>query len=151
GSLLLGPAPTEEDVSEALAGHGLRVTRVPDIEERIAALLADGHVVAHVDGPMEFGPRALGNRSVLCGATDVRINDWLNRRFRRSEFMPFAPATLDEHADALYQGITGGRLAAAYMTMTFTCTARMREEAPAAVHVDSTARPQLVSALSYPR
>src|SRR5262249_41550894 len=105
GSLMLGPIPGEHEVEAALAGRGFQVTRSSEIEETIASLLADGHVVAHVDGRMEFGPRALGNRSVLCPATDPRINEWLNRRFHRSEFMPFAPATLAEHAEALFEGL----------------------------------------------
>jgi carbamoyltransferase len=151
GSLMLGPASTPRDVDAALSGSGLHVTRAGDIEERIGALLADGHVVAHVADRMEFGPRALGNRSVLCPATDPRVNDWLNRRFRRSEFMPFAPATLAEHAEACFVGLRGGCIAARYMAMTFTCTTRMRDEAPAAVHVDGTARPQVVDAREAPR
>jgi carbamoyltransferase len=64
--------------------------------------------------------------------------------------MPFAPATLDEDAPHCYVGLGGGRDAARYMTMTFDCTPRMRAESPAAVHVDGTARPQVVSAHEHP-
>ena len=59
--------------------------------------------------------------------------------------MPFAPATLAEDADACYVGLAGSHDAARYMTMTFDCTPKMRAESPAAVHVDGTARPQVVS------
>jgi carbamoyltransferase len=72
------------------------------------------------------------------------VNKWLNDRLRRTEFMPFAPITLAEHADALYEGIDKCRYSAEFMTITTNCTARMKRESPAAVHVDGTARPQLV-------
>lgn len=149
-SMLLGPAPSEAEIETVLGREGLQYRRVSDIEERIAALLAEGHVVARVGGRMEFGPRALGNRSILYQASDPSVNDWLNRRLQRSEFMPFAPATLAEHAEACYEGLAGGREPARYMAMTFACTSRMKQEAPAAVHVDGTARPQVVSREDYP-
>jgi carbamoyltransferase len=149
-SLFIGPDLDESRIAEALAAGGFRHTRVPDIDERVGALLAEGHVVARCTGPMEFGPRALGNRSILCEAGDPGINDRLNQRLRRSEFMPFAPATLEEHADACYVGLAKGLAPARYMAMTFACTARMREEAPAAVHVDGTARPQILSPRTTP-
>jgi len=148
--LYLGLAPAEQEMTECVMRSGFKYTHTPEIEERIAALLAEGYVVARVVGRMEFGPRALGNRSILCQATDPSINGWLNERLRRSEFMPFAPATLAEHAPSCYVGLDRGRQAARYMTMTFACTSRMRQEAPAAVHVDGTARPQVVSPDDHP-
>lgn len=149
-SLYLGPEASEAEIADTLAKSGLRYSYVPNIEERIAELLADGQVVARFQGRMEYGPRALGNRSVLCQATNAAINDWLNERMGRSEFMPFAPVTLEEHANSCYVGLGAGREAARYMAMTFSCTPRMRAEAPAAVHVDGTARPQIVSSDDYP-
>jgi carbamoyltransferase len=148
--LYLGPEPSGGDIGAVLAASGLRYQRVDDIEERVGALLAEGHVVARCSGRMEFGPRALGNRSILCEAVDPAVNDVLNRRLGRSEFMPFAPATLDEDAERCYLGLEKGRHTARYMAMTFDCTARMRDEAPAAVHVDGTARPQIVTAAEQP-
>ena len=150
GRLALGPSAPEEEIATALAASGLRYRRVADIHERIAALLAEGQVVARFDGRMEFGPRALGHRSILCAATDPSVNDWLNQRLRRSEFMPFAPATLAEDAAARYEGLASGRDAARYMAMTFDCTPTMRAESPAAVHLDGTARPQVVSREDQP-
>jgi carbamoyltransferase len=72
------------------------------------------------------------------------VNQWLNDRLRRSEFMPFAPLSRAASADALYEGIDKVRHAAEFMTVTTRCTPRMQRESPAAVHVDGTARPQLV-------
>jgi len=150
GPLDLGVAATDEEIAGAVAHTGLRHQRVDDIHERVAELLARGEFVARFQGRMEFGPRALGHRSILYRATDPSANDWLNKRLHRSEFMPFAPATLAEDAAACYVGLDGGRAAARYMTMTFDCTPKMRAESPAAVHVDGTARPQIVSVSDNP-
>ncbi|MCM8811713.1 MAG: hypothetical protein NC910_01505 [Candidatus Omnitrophica bacterium] len=151
-TLYLGPGPAEKEIARALSQSGLNYKHIPDrIEEKVAELLADGQIVARFDGRMEFGPRALGNRSILCQATDPTINDWLNKRLQRSEFMPFAPATLAEDADARYIGIASARKPARHMTITFDCTPLLRSEAPAAVHVDGTARPQVVSEKDNPQ
>ena len=151
-SLYLGPEPAEAEIAAELKKSGLSFQHLPGtIEEKIAELLAQGHIVARFSGRMEFGPRALGNRSILCQATDPGINDRLNHQLHRSEFMPFAPATLAEHAQEFYIGLTPGRMPARHMTMTFDCTPRMKTEAPAAVHVDGTARPQVVSQEDNPQ
>lgn len=147
---LLGPAPTEDEVLQELRSSGLAYSRPDDMEDRVGELLAASSVVARCAGPMEYGPRALGNRSILYQASDPAVNDWLNRRLKRSEFMPFAPASLAEAAGDLYLGLDAARETAKYMAITFACTKKMREEAPAAVHVDGTARPQIVDAESYP-
>jgi hypothetical protein len=99
---------------------------------------------------MEYGPRALGNRSILYHAKEPAVNQWLNQRLGRTEFMPFAPATLFEKRHDCYRNIDGGEYAAQFMTLTFDCTESMKRDSPAAVHVDGTARPQLVSATSNP-
>jgi carbamoyltransferase len=78
-------------------------------------------------------------------AADPTVNSWLNKRLGRTEFMPFAPATMFEHRHASYKNIDGGEYAAQFMTITFDCTPEMMAKNPAAVHVDGTARPQLVT------
>ena len=93
---------------------------------------------------MEYGPRALGNRSILYQPTDPSVNDWLNVLLKRTEFMPFAPSTLTEYADEHYEGLDRARNSARFMTITFDCTDRMKETCPGVVHIDGTARPQLV-------
>ena len=52
---------------------------------------------------MEFGPRSLGNRSILVNAESKSVNNWLNKKLKRTEFMPFAPITLSEHANKIYK------------------------------------------------
>ena len=90
---------------------------------------------------MEFGPRSLGNRSILYPATEPSVNNWLNHKLKRSEFMPFAPVTLVEHANECYLNMEGVEETAQFMTITFECTENMKNQSPAVVHVDGIARP----------
>ena len=147
----LGPDLLEADCEAALTRAGLAYERPADLEQAIVDELVQGRVVARCEGRMEFGPRALGHRSILYPATDASVNRWLNDRLRRTEFMPFAPISLASAADELYEGIDAVRHSAEFMTVTTNCTARMRRESPAAVHVDGTARPQLVRAEAEPK
>jgi carbamoyltransferase len=147
---LLGNEITSPEVREALDGSGLDYEEIKDIEIHVASELAREQPVVRVAGRMEFGPRALGNRSILCNANDPTINNWLNTRLHRSEFMPFAPATLSSVADQYFLGVKNLGTSSEYMTMTVDCTKKMKDEAPAAVHIDGTARPQIVSVERYP-
>ncbi len=140
----LGPSYDDRQMEAALIEAGLRPERPKRWAEAVASLLADGKVVARFGGPMEYGPRALGNRSILCAATDPSVNDWLNQRLGRTEFMPFAPATLGGRHTSRYKDVERVELPARFMTITVECTDLMKREAPAAVHVDGTARPQIV-------
>ena len=149
-TMYLGPSESDAAIAQHLAASGLPYEHSAEVESRVASILAEGHEVARFCGAMEFGPRALGHRSVLASATDPGINDRLNQRLHRSEFMPFAPATLEDAVDQCYVGVAAGRDPARYMAMTFACTESMRREAPAAVHVDGTARPQVVSVRDAP-
>jgi carbamoyltransferase len=146
----LGPDFTSDQIADALKRAQLPFTTYKPIEPKIAMLIASGKVVARFDGRMEYGPRALGNRSILYHAKEPAVNQWLNQRLGRTEFMPFAPSTLYEHRDACYKHVKGSEYAATFMTLTFDCTDQMKRDCPAAVHVDGTARPQLVSAESNP-
>jgi carbamoyltransferase len=145
--VFLGPDIGAADVRQALERHGLRpeTLRRP-LEAEVAELLADGYVVARATGRMEYGPRALGNRTIMYQPDDPDVNDWLNRNLRRTEFMPFAPAVLHEERERCFGDMTGGEHAAEFMTMTFHCTPWMREAMAGVVHLDGTARPQLVRA-----
>jgi len=148
--VFFGPAYGETDIQHALQKHGLRYSKVKEPAERLAQLLRDGAVVGVYQGRMEYGPRALGNRSLLSAATDPHINQDLNARLRRNEFMPFAPITRIEDARSCYTDLAGAEHTAEFMTITCRCTDEMRRECPAVVHVDGTARPQLVRAEIHP-
>lgn len=139
-----GPGYTNADAEAAIRAAGLKYEVIEPIEPKIAELLSQSFVVARFEGRMEFGPRALGHRSILYMARDPQVNNWLNKRLKRTEFMPFAPSTLYEAAEQCFEGVSGAHHSAQYMTITFDCTPYFKEHCPAAVHVDGTARPQLV-------
>ncbi len=145
-----GPGYGVKEIEAAVGEQGMNAEHILDIDRKIAELLAQGHVVARFDGRMEYGPRALGNRSILYQPTDPAVNDWLNKRLKRTEFMPFAPVTLDEFAGQCYENLEGARYPATFMTITFNCTDWMKQHCPAVVHVDGTARPQLVDRKTNP-
>ncbi len=140
----LGPSFEPEEIRVALREADLSFTEPGNLAAEVAAAIHAGRVVGRFDGRMEYGPRALGNRSILYHAREPEVNHWLNQRLGRTEFMPFAPVTLWDHRQRCYEGLDGAELAAQFMTVTFDCTPWMREHCPAAVHVDGTARPQLL-------
>ncbi len=113
-------------------------------------LLVEGKAVGLFTLGAEYGPRALGARSILAAATDSRINEALNRRLERSEFMPFAPVVAAPDADEVFDLPAASRRAARFMTVTCRVRERWRDRIPAAVHVDGTARPQLIERAPNP-
>ncbi len=139
-----GEGFSDASIEAALSKAGLPFVRPDDIEERAAELLAEGRIVARFAGRMEWGPRALGNRSILVRTSDRAVVERLNTALARSDFMPFAPAVLDEDAALYCDGLEAARHSAEFMTVCFDCTDRMKREHPAVVHVDGTARAQLV-------
>lgn len=141
----LGNEYSDSEIEQALSGADLEFVHHPGrIEAEIADRLAEGKVVARFNGKMEYGPRALGNRTILYQPGDPSVNDWLNELLRRTEFMPFAPATLYEKAPDLFVDPDGALDSARFMTITFHCTDWMKKRCAGVVHVDGTARPQLV-------
>lgn len=149
-NVYLGPEYADDAIGKEIEKSGIQAQHSPNIHESIARLLAEGHVVARFTGRMEYGPRALGHRTILYQTTDPSVNDWLNEHLQRTEFMPFAPATLIDYADKCYHGINGAHDPARFMTITFDCTPYMQETSPGVVHVDGTARPQLVDETTAP-
>jgi carbamoyltransferase len=121
-----------------------------NVEREIGRRLAEGAVVARFNGRMEYGPRALGNRTIFYQATDPSVNYWMNDALKRTEFMPFAPIVMAEHAGQCFNNIEGAENTARFMTITFDCTEWMAKTCPGVVHVDNTARPQLVSERDNP-
>jgi len=144
-NMYLGTGYSEAELDTALARFPALSHRRPERMARtIAELLADRKIVARFDGRMEFGPRALGNRSILYYCGDRTVNDWLNHQLRRTEFMPFAPVGLWEDAREYFVLREGEMRPTEFMTLVVPCTEKMQTTCPAAVHVDGTARPQLV-------
>lgn len=139
-----GPSYSDAQIVQALDAAGVKYRKPENLAAEVARLIDEDKVVARFDGRMEYGPRALGSRSILCSARDPHINHSLNERLSRTEFMPFAPVTLWEERNKCYLNIEGAKHAAEFMTITVNCTPAMRDACPAAVHVDGTARPQLI-------
>ena len=140
----LGAEYSKGEIEKALIEHRVCFEEPENLEAQVAKCINEGKIVARFDGRMEYGPRALGNRSILYHAKEPEVNQWLNHQLGRTEFMPFAPVTLYEYRHEYYKNIEGAEHAAEFMTITFDCTEKMINECPAAVHVDGTARPQLV-------
>ncbi len=125
------------------AAPGVRQLDGTPVDVATEALCA-GKAGAIYAGRMEYGPRALGARSILASPASHDVNDSLNKRLERSEFMPFAPYVLEEDAARVFEITDVNRYAARFMTITCTVRAEWRARIPAVVHVDGTARPQIV-------
>jgi carbamoyltransferase len=145
GNVYLGPAPDPTEIDRLARQYELAFESADDLPDRVAELLTQKKVVGICRGRMEYGPRALGNRSILYAPTDPSVNDWLNKQLRRTEFMPFAPVTLIEAAEQCYVNGRKSAYTAGFMTVCYDCTDFMKRTQPAVVHVDGTARPQYIS------
>jgi carbamoyltransferase len=116
-----------------------------EIAPRVAALLADGNVVGWFQGRMEFGPRALGARSILANPTDPDMKERLNAKIKHREaFRPFAPSVLAEAAST-YFDVDGRDRESPFMLLLADVKPDKRHLVPAVTHVDGTARVQTVS------
>ncbi len=129
---------------EGVFGSGAAKRPVANAVEEAADLIVKGETVGTYLGRMEYGPRALGARSIMASAVDRTINDWLNKRLDRTDFMPFAPVVLAERAKDLFDLPDELAYTANFMTVTCNVKPEWRERIPACVHVDGTARPQLI-------
>jgi len=118
------------------------------IHEVTAQLLADGKLVGWVQGRAEFGPRALGNRSLLADPRRPEMKEVLNSRVKfREEFRPFAPSILDEHGDEWFEDYR----CSPYMERTLRWRPEVRDRVPAVVHINGTGRLQSVRREWNPR
>jgi carbamoyltransferase len=147
----LGPQFGEREVMSAVKAAGLTPRRSKNPARDAADMIADGNIVGWFQGRMEFGPRALGNRSLLADPRRPDTRAILNSRVKhREDFRPFAPSVLAEHADEWFD--VGPHLAS-HEYMLFACPTKpgRGERIPAVIHKDGTARVQLVRRASNPR
>jgi carbamoyltransferase len=138
-----GPAFDESSCRRAAEEARLKVGRLEEEElpARVAGLIAEGKIIAWFQGRMEWGPRALGNRSFLADPRRSDMKEIINRKIKlREPFRPFAPSILAEASERYF----GRKLDAPFMLTVFPVLAARRQEIPAVLHVDGTARPQLV-------
>lgn len=148
----LGITYPEERIEKAVRRPAVRITsscrRAPNVVEQTAELLSKGAVVGWFQGGSEFGPRALGNRSILADPRDARMQAHVNSRVKhRQGFRPFAPAVLAEHVAEYFEGIQESP----FMLLATSVVPAMREKIAAVVHVDGTARVQTVHKETNPR
>ncbi|MFO0683079.1 MAG: carbamoyltransferase C-terminal domain-containing protein [Sandaracinus sp.] len=143
----LGPAldPREVEAGLAVFGAKIRVERPHDLVGEVAEAIRAGAVVGWCQGRMEWGPRALGNRSILADPRRADMRDRVNHAVKlREGFRPFAPACLLEHASEWLE-MTGLR-ESPHMLFTVPVREEKRARIPAVTHVDGSARVQTVSA-----
>jgi carbamoyltransferase len=144
----VGPGFTDEETVAAARERGLEVERPADVVDVTADLLARGDVVGWMQGRMEYGPRALGNRSILADPTRADAKERVNAEVKfRESFRPFAPSVPLEVAGDWFEGVRPSP----YMLLAFPVRADCRARLPAVTHVDGSARVQTVTAEENPR
>ncbi|MGC2304756.1 carbamoyltransferase family protein [Candidatus Binatus sp.] len=145
----LGPSHPESAIDEALKtlASAISVTRFGSLEEtceRAAKMIAEGKVVAWHRGRMEYGPRALGNRSILADPSNPEMRDRVNAMVKKREaFRPFAPAVSIEEVDRWFD--VAPMTSLPYMIATVNVREEFRASLPAITHVDGSARVQTVA------
>lgn len=145
GPIYFGPEYTETEIEKSLNNYSnIKVEREEDIELRIARELVNGKVVARFSGRMEFGARALGNRSILADPRDWYVIKKINEAIKNRDFwMPFAPSILEERVDDYIINPKG--FYAPYMIMAFPTKQKAHKDLISALHpYDLTCRPQVV-------
>jgi carbamoyltransferase len=136
----LGRGFTDEELRAELERARIPYTRSANIAEEAAAMLADNGIVAWFQGRSEYGPRALGHRSLLAHPGHAANTERLNDVKGREQFRPIAPMVLHDRAEQIFDG----QLPSPYMLFVHEVRGGWRERIPAVVHVDGTARAQTV-------
>ena len=150
----LGPGYDDGEIEDFLRGSKLPYRRLEDVAGETAELIAEGKIIGWFQGRMEFGPRALGARSILASPIDPQMQAKLNEIKDREDFRPVAPAVLEEEADRWF--VEGGKNSGSEMRpspfMLFVVDVRpeVAPRIPAVRHSDGTARVQTVSRSQNP-
>jgi len=145
-----GPAFSNEECRHALNEAGLKYETVADevLLPRLAKMIADGAIVGWFKGRMELGPRALGSRSFLADPRRSDMREILNHKVKLREwFRPLAPSMLEEHGNEVF----GKEHHDPFMITVVAVAEEYKAKIPAVVHVDGSARPQMVSRRTNPR
>lgn len=152
-----GPQFGAHAIDKVLAGRKIEIAQasctvetIADVSElcwRAAAAIADGKVIGWFQGRMEWGPRALGNRSILCDPRRSDMKDILNATIKRREsFRPFAPSVLEDHVAEWFEENDQ----VPFMMQVFQIRPEKRQIIPAVTHVDGSGRLQTVSGRTNP-
>ncbi len=144
----LGPQYSDDEIRAVMQTYKLHGAPVPNVEAVTAGLLAEGKIVGWFQGRMEFGPRALGNRSILADPRRTEMRDRVNESVKfREGWRPFAPSCLEEAAGEYFEQCRH----APFMIITFNVRPDKRDVIPAVTHADGSARVQTVTRESNPR
>ena len=147
-NFFLGSVFEDQEIANVFFEYGMTVTRPENLFERTASRLAEGRIIGWFQGGAEFGPRALGNRSILTRPFPAEMKDYLNARVKfREEFRPFAPAVLVDHFSEYFE--IGQE--SPHMLIACQATEKAKREIPATVHVDGSCRAQTVRQENNPR
>ncbi|HEX9160920.1 MAG TPA: carbamoyltransferase N-terminal domain-containing protein [Thermoanaerobaculia bacterium] len=149
-----GPAVAGDELARIAREDGHHVADLDEatLIEQTAGDLADGRIVGWMDGALEFGPRALGHRSILAAPHDVEMRDRINREIKyREQFRPFAPVVPVEVAGRYFELPPGGARLARFMSGVFPVKPEWRSRLAAITHVDGTARVQTLERDVEPR
>ena len=147
-----GPAPDEGTLLRIAQEDGIPAVASGAIIEEVADSLAANKIVGWVDGALEFGPRALGHRSILAAPHSTAMRDRLNRDIKyREEFRPFAPVVSAEHAKTFFDLPPGGARLGRFMSGVVPVRPEWRARLAAVTHVDGTARVQVLDRDMEPR
>jgi len=142
--VFLGMDYNEDTVRAALDESGLPYSQHENIEERAAQLIAQGHIIFWFQGRMEYGPRALGHRSILALPNSRRIKDLLNLRLKmRVWYQPFCPTMLEEDASICLENYDKPNR---FMTMGYMVKDEHRDALEGVISIDGSCRPQVVGA-----
>ena len=142
-----GPSFSNNQIKNVLERFKIKYKESSDITEDVANILSDGRIVAWFQGAMEFGPRALGNRSILAHPSKQGIADEINERIKfRENWRPFCPSILPEYANE----ILGTKHPSPFMTFSFIVEDKWIPIIPEVVHVDKSVRPQIVDPKTNP-
>ena len=137
----LGPASSDAEIEKAITTYKIQHRRVSDPAKAAAELLANGKILGWFQGRMEFGPRALGSRSILADPRDPQMTEKVNNAVKfREWWRPFAPSMLAENAGNYIESATDSP----FMILTAQVRPDKRRIIPAVTHVDGSARPQTV-------
>lgn len=153
---LWGPRFSREEIEEILGPRKDCVVRLredfPSLCREVAGRLSQGQIVGWFQGRMEYGPRALGNRSILADPRDPGMRDKINALVKKREgFRPFAPVVTKEAASKYFEIQKGEEDAYAHMLLVTQVRAAYRDKLPAITHIDGSARVQTVSREHYPK
>lgn len=148
---LLGPSFDDDAIGALLQWAKLPARRLDDVEQETARLLADGKVIGWFQGRMEFGPRALGARSILASPIDAAMQTRLNELKDREDFRPVAPVVPREHLGEWFSPAGANRGTSPFMLFIYDVHPDQAARIPAACHTDRTARVQTVDAERQPR